>query len=180
MNRRIAAARRLVYLAVISGHITACASGAQMATDVVSTAQEEVTPAAWEEASTAAVDEVELMAWWSQFGDPTLTRLIEQSLVANNTVAAAQGRLRSARAALAAAQGARLPSINARASASRQENIDGLSNQKDIDGFDLTVELADLLVSDAELQQSVVGKFRIWKFPRYPLQCEDLFRCITS
>lgn len=159
MNKRIAAARRLAYLAVIIGHITACASGTHTATEMVAAAQAEVTPAAWEEAVPSAVDEVELVAWWSQFGDATLTRLIEQAMAANNTVAAARGRLRSARAALAAAQGARLPSVGARARASRQENIDGISNRDDFDGFDVKVENYSLGI-DASWEADLFGQLR--------------------
>ena len=157
--RRISAVHRAVYLAVMIGHITACASGGHRANEVVADAQARVTPAAWEDAVPAAVNEVQLMTWWSQFGDTTLTQLIEQALAANNTVAAAQGRLRSARAALAVAQGARLPSVNARAAASRQENIDGLSNREDIDGFDIEVENYSLGI-DASWEADLFGQLR--------------------
>jgi len=57
-------------------------------------------------ATATATDAAALAGWWTRFGDPALPPLVEQALQANTSVAAAQARLRQARAAreLAAAQ----------------------------------------------------------------------------
>lgn len=146
-------------LAAMVGQITACASGLQTPDDVVSIAQAEVIPASWQDASPTPADEMALVSWWSQFGDDTLTQLIEQGLASNNNVAAAKGRLRSARAALDAAQGARLPSVNASASASRQDNIDGLSRAETIDGLLITDENYNIGI-DASWEADIFGRLR--------------------
>jgi NodT family efflux transporter outer membrane factor (OMF) lipoprotein len=60
--------------------------------------------------------------WWAGYGDPTLTALIEQALVANQDVAIATQRVVQARAGLDA-QGSRLwPSVGLQASASRSDS----------------------------------------------------------
>ena len=60
--------------------------------------------------------------WWSTWGDPTLTALIEEALAANQDVAIALQRVTQARAG-ADAQGSRLwPSVSLQASASRSES----------------------------------------------------------
>ncbi len=78
-------------------------------------------PAAWSASApaTPAPRTETLAAWWSRFGDATLTTLVEQALAANTDVASAQAALRQSRA-LAEVQSARLlPSIGADASAQR-------------------------------------------------------------
>lgn len=55
------------------------------------------TPATWT-ATTASAQASDLSAWWSHFGDPALPPLVEQALLFNTNVAAAQARLRQARA----------------------------------------------------------------------------------
>jgi multidrug efflux system outer membrane protein len=150
---------RALCLAAMVGQITACTSGLQTPDEVVSAAQAEVIPARWQHASPTAADEMALVDWWSQFNDATLTQLIEQALASNNTVAAAKGRLRSARAALDAAQGARLPSVNASGSASRQDNIDGLSRAETIDGLLITDEHYTIGI-DASWEADIFGRLR--------------------
>lgn len=146
-------------LAGMIGQITACASGVQTPDEVVSAAQADVIPARWQDASPAPADEMALVSWWSQFDDATLTQLIEQALAANNSVAAAKGRLRSARAALDAAQGARLPSVNASSSASRQDNIDGLSRAETVDGLLIGEETYNIGI-DAAWEADIFGRLR--------------------
>lgn len=61
-------------------------------------------------------------AWWAGYGDPTLTALVEQALVANLDVAMALQRVAQARAGHDA-QGSRLwPAVGLQASASRSES----------------------------------------------------------
>jgi len=146
-------------LAVMTGQITACAPGLQTPDDVISAAQAEVIPARWQDASSTPADEMALVDWWSQFDDATLTQLIEQALASNNDIAAAKGRLRSARAALDAAQGARLPSVNARGSVSRQDNIDGLSRAETVDGVLITDENYAIGI-DASWEADIFGRLR--------------------
>lgn len=72
-----------------------------------------------------AADQGELARWWTSFGDPQLSSLIDRALASNNNLAAAQSRLRAARAALKGARGTLLPSLNASGSASRQGTVNG-------------------------------------------------------
>jgi outer membrane protein, multidrug efflux system len=146
-------------LAAMIGQITACASGLQTPAEAVSAAQAQVTPAQWQRPSSTPVNEMALVTWWSQFGDATLTQLVEQSLAANNDIAAARGRLRSARAALDEAQGARLPSVNASGSAARQDNIDGLSRGEAIDGVLISDDTYSIGI-DASWEADIFGKLR--------------------
>jgi NodT family efflux transporter outer membrane factor (OMF) lipoprotein len=68
-----------------------------------------------------APDEVR---WWRQLGDPELTDLVERSVVANYGVAAAQARLREARAARQVAQSLLYPQASVGASALRFRGSD--------------------------------------------------------
>jgi len=158
LRQRPGSALRPLCLAAMIGLLTACATGAQTPQEAVSAAQAQVVPATWQDAAPAAANETELKTWWSQFGDDTLTQLIEQALAANNDIAAAQGRLRSARAAVDVAQGARLPGVNASGSAAHQESIDGLS-RNEVDG--VTVDQDTFTVGiDAAWEADIFGKLR--------------------
>lgn len=116
-------------------------------------------PAEWHDTASTAINETDLVSWWSQFGDATLTQLIDQGMMANNNVAAAQGRLRSARAAWDAAQGARLPGVSARGSASDQDQIDAFSRQESIDGAFINGETFSVGI-DAAWEADIFGKLR--------------------
>ncbi len=116
-------------------------------------------PTHWQNASPTPADEMALVAWWSQFQDATLTQLIEQALTANNDISAVNGRLRSARAVLDAAQGARLPSVNASGSASRQDNIDGLSRAETVDGVLIGDDTYNIGI-DASWEADIFGRLR--------------------
>jgi NodT family efflux transporter outer membrane factor (OMF) lipoprotein len=152
-------ARQPVCLAALIVQLTACASAMQSPGEVVASAQSGTIPVAWQDAAPSAVNEADLVAWWSQFGDATLTQLIEQGMIANNSLAAAEGRLRSARAALDVAQGARLPGVSARGSASHQEQIDGLSRQEIIDGVYIDGQSYSVGI-DASWEADIFGKLR--------------------
>lgn len=71
----------------------------------------------------------DLRLWWTAFGDPLLTRLVEQAATRNLDVAQAVVRLRQAREALVQSRAALLPSVSAGASAARSEPIRGSSTQ---------------------------------------------------
>ena len=66
-----------------------------------------------EPAQAGAVDP----AWWSAFGDPLLSRLVERALTEAPSLAEAEARLAEARASRAAVTGARLPQVSASGSA---------------------------------------------------------------
>jgi len=68
-----------------------------------------------------APDEVR---WWRQLGDPELTDLVEKSVVANYGVAAAEARLREARAARQVAHSLLYPQASVGASAFRFRGSD--------------------------------------------------------
>ena len=116
-------------------------------------------PAAWQGAPSTEVNEIGLVNWWALFGDATLTQLTEEALASNNSIAAAQGRLRSARAALDVAEGARLPTLGARGSAAHQEIVDGLSRDESIDGLYRDGETFNVGI-DASWEADLFGKLR--------------------
>lgn len=67
---------------------------------------------------------VDLARWWTSFGDPVLTGLVEWSLAANLDIDAAGARLRQARASLRQTQGTALPTLGASGSTSRSVGRD--------------------------------------------------------
>ena len=64
----------------------------------------------------------DLTRWWTVFGDPVLTGLVEQATAENLTVAQSAERLVQAREALVQARSARLPSLGATANGGRNLN----------------------------------------------------------
>jgi len=60
--------------------------------------------------------------WWEAFGDTTLNTLVETSLVHNNDLAVAAGRVLEADALLGGAKSARLPSMEIGGAASRSKS----------------------------------------------------------
>ena len=81
-------------------------------------------------------------AWWAEFGDPLLTKTVEESLAQNLDLDAAAARVTQARAAARAAGAALLPAGQLQGDASRaQQSLVGSSaqsaaRQRDIDLFD--------------------------------------------
>lgn len=61
--------------------------------------------------------------WWRQFGDPAMTRLVEQALARNTDIAIAAARIRDARAQEALARSQLLPSLDLGIGASDQRSI---------------------------------------------------------
>lgn len=74
------------------------------------------TPAAFS-TGTQAADEARLGRWWTSFGDPQLTGLIERALADNPDMAAAQARIEQARAQAKAAEAGLAPSLDLSGSA---------------------------------------------------------------
>lgn len=124
--------------------LTACASLRESPGAQIASAHRTV-PAAWHGPEGMAfrgapADPTALALWWGKFGDPLLTQLVERSLAANNDLAAAGGRLRTARAAVAGARGNLLPSLGASGGASRSGTLTqpGVGSSS----FDLGVDAA--------------------------------------
>ncbi|KQX20335.1 RND transporter [Sphingomonas sp. Root50] len=77
-------------------------------------------PAAWRNAAPlSAVDR----SWWTGFGDPALTALVDRALAANSDIGIAAGRVREARANLAAARSTLFPAIDAGVAGGRSRSI---------------------------------------------------------
>lgn len=70
----------------------------------------------WIEAEGELVADADLADWWSAYGDPTLTALIDQAQSHNLDVRLALERIEEARIALNAADAAKLPTSNLRGS----------------------------------------------------------------
>jgi NodT family efflux transporter outer membrane factor (OMF) lipoprotein len=157
-NARPDSALRALCLVAVIAQLGACADG-PTAAQLLSEAQSQVVPAHWQDAAANPANESALVSWWSQFGDATLTQLIDQSLTASNDIAAAQGRLRSARAIRDEAQGARLPSVDASGSASHTKNIDGLSRAATVNGVFINEDTYSVGL-DAAWEADIFGKLR--------------------
>ena len=76
-------------------------------------------PETWQQALPHEGDSVALVAWWSQFKDPVLVELIEQSQKQSNSMAQAALRIAQARSLLVTADSASLPVLNASGALSR-------------------------------------------------------------
>lgn len=77
-------------------------------------------PPAWTAASGDAAVERD---WWQGFGDPVLTRLVEEALRQNLDVRQAAARVAEARALASAQRGSALPALNLGAGAERSRSI---------------------------------------------------------
>jgi NodT family efflux transporter outer membrane factor (OMF) lipoprotein len=64
--------------------------------------------------------------WWTGFGDPVLTRLVELALAYNRDIAAAAGRVQEARAQEALARSQEFPSLNFASNTSRSRTYNAL------------------------------------------------------
>lgn len=75
-------------------------------------------PTAWKNDGQAAREVLEVQ-WWKRFGDPVLTKLVDEALTYNRDLAAAMARVDYARAQLGLARAEQLPTIGG-AAASNQ------------------------------------------------------------
>jgi len=73
-----------------------------------------VLPSKWAHSLSGAVDQPppDLSTWWEQFGDASLTSLVNQALQGSPDVRSAQARIRQARAERQVTQAGLLPTIN--------------------------------------------------------------------
>jgi outer membrane protein, multidrug efflux system len=76
-------------------------------------------PATWKESAPRYAEDGR---WWRIYGDPALEQLIDESLARNADLAIAAARVDEARALVADARGAQLPTVSAQAGALRQQN----------------------------------------------------------
>ncbi|HEX5640635.1 MAG TPA: efflux transporter outer membrane subunit [Burkholderiaceae bacterium] len=102
---------RTLLAAAIAVALTACASTDTRVPEV------ELPPA--NAATVAGIDR-----WWTQFNDPQLTALIEETLAANLDLRIAVARIEEARANLRLARSYQLPAIDADAGAARARRSD--------------------------------------------------------
>ena len=93
----------------------ACSTGPAPVTDVLSRAA----PAQWQVPLPHGGQLTELQAWWQQFNDPLLVRLIDAAQAVSSTLASATSRIEQSRATRVAAGAALLPTLDANASALR-------------------------------------------------------------
>ena len=91
--------------------------------------------------------------WWSSFGDPQLSALIEEGLADSPDVVAAAARLRSARAFVERTEASRLPSVGveARASENKQSYNNGIPAEFVPKGWNDTGSVALNLGFDLDL-----------------------------
>ena len=78
----------------------------------------------------APVGGSDLEAWWTSFSDPALTDLVDRALAANTDVAAAEARLRQARAQTRNTRAGLFPRVQAQASATETVEGDALGGDE--------------------------------------------------
>jgi len=84
-------------------------------------------------------------AWWNSFGDPTLSRLVEQAVASSPDLRQASFRVAEARANRDVAVGGRYPQVDAKGSATRElVSENGQLPVGNIPGFDRNFRLFDL------------------------------------
>lgn len=149
-------------LGLLLGLLTGCAVGPNFqrpATEL---------PAAWASESAAAdphAADQELRRWWTTFGDPQLTSLIERAMAANLDLRKAAARVRQARASRGVAFAAIGPTLDATASHERSRTTAGVVGDLYQAGFDAGWEI-DLFggtrrgieAADADLAAAVEGR----------------------
>ena len=84
---------------------------------------EPVPPAFAEADSASALSDAELASWWSGFGDPQLSELVNRAIAQNLDVQTAAARIREARAREIVAGASALPQVDAQASVTRQRML---------------------------------------------------------
>ncbi|HEY9090651.1 efflux transporter outer membrane subunit [Parasphingorhabdus sp.] len=106
-----------------------------------------------------AIGAVDLQ-WWHQFGDPQLTRLVEQSMANSPDIRIAEARLAEARANRDAVAGRQLPNVNASGTATENRiSENGLLPTNNIPGLSRDYSLFDLRF-DASWEIDLWGRNR--------------------
>ena len=138
--------------------LAACSSGPPASTTVPPTAAAD-NPAQWQAPLPHGGELTALTAWWQQFDDPVLLRLIDAAQVASPTIATAASRIEQARATRVASGAALLPTLDANASAlrGRQDFVSGLGNTGSV-GLQATWEL-DLFGARRNARDAAQARF---------------------
>src|SRR5580765_7168623 len=76
-------------------------------------------PAAWKETAPRFAEDGR---WWTIYQDAELDKLVDEALANNSDLRVAVGRVNEARAIVADAKGAQMPTVDARFAAQRQRN----------------------------------------------------------
>lgn len=92
-------------------------------------------------AETPAPADQELARWWTRFGDPQLTGLVDRALTANLNLRQAEARVRQARAARGVALSALGPTVDASGGYQRSRTTAGVEGDLYQAGFDAGWEL---------------------------------------
>jgi len=105
-------------------------------------------PSAWSGPVTPEAAAQDIVHWWSMFGDPTLTSLVDRAVKSNLDLKQAEARLRQARSARGIAAASLWPAINANASYTRSRTpVDTPKGTKGVisdlyrDGLDASWEI---------------------------------------
>jgi outer membrane protein, multidrug efflux system len=80
--------------------------------------------------ASASVEALSIERWWTLFGDAALERLIGEALAHNADLESAVARVREARATLGVARAAQLPTLDAKASTSRNHQSETFSTHR--------------------------------------------------
>ncbi len=109
--------------------------------------------------------EASITEWWKQFGDRTLTSLVEEAVASNLSLAQAQLRIREARAQQAIVAGGLYPTLDVSASADRARGPGGTYGNSFRAGFDASWELdifggtrRGVEAADAGVESAVFGR----------------------
>jgi NodT family efflux transporter outer membrane factor (OMF) lipoprotein len=98
--------------------------------------------------------------WWRRFGDPTLDRLVQAALAGNPDLRQAQARIREARALREAAAGGQLPTVDAHAAVTReQQTLNGPLPIREIPGLSRDITIHDVGF-DASWELDLFGRVR--------------------
>lgn len=121
-TRQQAWARRTVVLAA-AALLAACASPTAYRTPDVAV------PSQWQQGAAlsalpAGVSQMVADRWWERFGDPQLTRLVDEALKRNNNLAVAAIQVRRAQLQAGLAASAQLPSVSVGANSSASRLLD--------------------------------------------------------
>lgn len=112
-------------------------------------------PAAWQNAERAA-SQATNQRWWTQFGSPSLNRLIDQARRDSFDVAAAMARVRQAQATAVIAGAPLLPEVKFNLTASREKLLRGSGNS------DLNATESDRTVSSYDANLSASYELDFW------------------
>ena len=98
------------------------------------------TPAKFDNAALAKGADADDAAWWASFGDPQLSRLVDQALANNRSLRAAKANLAAARSARRGAIANLFPSIGGGATAESTEKLIDIDGTTQGEAYGLTAQ----------------------------------------